>query len=67
MIGTSKKANGDLRQMIRESGIPQYEIARRCGVGEGSLCRWLRYDLPNNDERRRLILAALEKGAWKHE
>ena len=67
MIGTSKKANGDLRQMIRESGIPQYEIARRCGVGEGSLCRWLRYDLAADDERRQLILAALEKGARDHE
>ena len=67
MIGNSKKANADLRQMIRESGIPQYEIARRCGVGEGSLCRWLRYDLPHDDERRKLILAALEKGAGEYE
>lgn len=54
-----QKPNKDIREQISKSGIPQYEIARRCGVGEGTLCRWLRYELSEDDERRKLIMASL--------
>lgn len=63
MVILGDKPNKDLRQMINDSGVPQYEIARRCGVGEGTLCRWLRYDLPADDERRRLIINAISEGS----
>ena len=64
---TANKSNKDLRQMIRDSGVPQYEIARRCGIGEGSLCRWLRYELSADDERRQLIIKAVTTGGQEHE
>ena len=63
MVILGDKPNKDLRQMINDSGVPQYEIARRCGVGEGTLCRWLRYDLPADDERRQLIINAISEGS----
>ena len=63
MVILGNKPNKDLRQMINDSGVPQYEIARRCGVGEGTLCRWLRYDLPADDERRQLIINAITEGS----
>lgn len=67
MIRYEQRANSDLRRMIRESDLPQYEIARRCGVDEGTLCRWLRYDLSADDARRHMIIAAIETGGQAHE
>lgn len=62
MIGYDRRANNDIRQKIKESRIPQYEIARRCGVDEGTLCRWLRYELSQGDDRRNLIMKAISQG-----
>lgn len=62
MIGYDRRANSDIRQEIKESRIPQYEIARRCGVDEGTLCRWLRYELSEGDNRRNLIKKAISQG-----
>ena len=60
-----KKDTGiNVKEMIRKSGIPQYEIAHRCGVAEWTLCRWLRYEL--TEERKNLILSAIEKGGREH-
>ena len=60
MVILSNKPNKDLRQLIADSEIPQYEIARQCGVSEGTLCRWLRYELAEEDERRQMIMKALK-------
>ena len=62
MIDYGKKANQDLRTMAQEYHVPQYEIAHRCGVDEGALCRWLRYELPADDERRQKIIKAIKEG-----
>ena len=67
MIRNNKKANSDLRELISIAKIPQYEIARRCGVDEGTICRWLRFELPADDDRRQLIIKAIEKGGKDHE
>ena len=67
MVDYSKRANSDIRKQIQEKGIPQHEIAHRCGVDEGTICRWLRYELPESDERRKMILAAIEKGGQNRE
>lgn len=61
MVILGNKPNKDLRQMIHDSKVPQYEIARRCGVGEGTLCRWLRYELSADDDRRQLIIKAISQ------
>lgn len=65
MIIANNKPNKDLRIMIQESKVPQYEIARLCGIAETTLCRWLRYEL--SPEKRQMILIAIEKGAADHE
>ncbi len=62
MIGYDKRPNSDIRKQILEMEIPQHEIAHRCGIDEGTLCRWLRYELPADDERRQRILAAIKEG-----
>ncbi len=62
MAGYENKANPDIRKMFQDFQVPQYEIAHRCGVDEGTLCRWLRYELPADDERRQKILAAIKEG-----
>lgn len=62
MIDCRKKANQDLRSMAHDYHVPQYEIAHRCGVDEGTLCRWLRYELPADDERRQKIVKAIKEG-----
>ena len=67
MISYKKKANPDLREMAREHNVPQYEIAHRCGVDEGTLCRWLRYELPADDERRQKIIQAIKEGGRMNE
>lgn len=67
MINNKKKANADIRESIRQSKIPQYEIAHRCGVDEGTLCRWLRYELSTDDKRRTMIIEAINKGSASHE
>lgn len=66
MIDYKKRANSDIRDLIQRNNIPQYEIARRCGVDEGTLCRWLRFELSENDERRQRIMNAIEKGGQDH-
>lgn len=62
MIGYDRRANSDIRQEIKMSKIPQYEIAHRCGIDEGTLCRWLRYELSADDKRRDLIMKAIYQG-----
>lgn len=62
MISYNKRANADIRKKIIDSEMPQYEIARRCGVDEGTLCRWLRFELPADDERRKKIEQAIKEG-----
>lgn len=67
MVTMKSKNNKDIRQMIKDSAVPQYEIARRCGVEEGTLCRWLRYELSADDERRHKIIEAIENGGQDNE
>ena len=54
------RCNDEVKNMIKNLGITQYEIAHRCGVTEWTLCRWLRYEL--SEEKKNLILSAIEQG-----
>ncbi len=56
------QANADLRKAIRRHGLFNWQIAKRCGIGETTLCVWLREELPADDPRRMAILQALEGG-----
>lgn len=51
--------NQEIRQLIKNSRILQYEIAAQVGVSEYTLCKWFRK--PLTDEQQGKILAAIEK------
>ena len=50
--------NEDVRRAIRISGFKHWQIAAAMGIGETTLCRWLRDAL--TAERRAAILSAIE-------
>lgn len=54
--------NRDLRDAIAKGGFFQWQIAKRLGIAEPTLTRWLRDPLPKNDPRRQKILQILEGG-----
>ena len=56
----TNRANQDLRQLAIRRGLFLWQVARRVGVSEPTLCRWLREPLEEGDERRQRILAVLE-------
>lgn len=52
-------ANADLRQEFVRHGVFQWQIARKIGISEPQLTRWLREPLAEGDERRERIEAVL--------
>ncbi len=57
--------NGDLKKMIRDAGLTQWQVAEHLGIAESTFIRWLRYQLTG--ERYRLIKNAIEVAAAKKE
>ena len=56
----TNRANQDIRKEIVKHGLWMWQIASRLGIGEATLTRWMREELPEGDERRQRILAVLE-------
>ena len=60
------RANQDLRQAARESGVYLYQLAEAVGVNDGNFSRRLRHELPEAEKQRLLgmigKIAAAEKG-----
>ena len=52
------KANEEIRRAIKEKGIKQWEVADLLGIGETSLVRKLRKELPEKEKER--ILTVIE-------
>ena len=42
------KANQDIRNELKDLKIKQWELAEFMGIGETTMTRWLRRELPNN-------------------
>lgn len=57
--------NQDIKDKIKAAGLHQYEVADLIGIGETTLVRWLRHKLP--EDKKEMILNAIEKGAREHE
>jgi len=49
----------DVRAMLRQKRIYQWEVARAMNVSEYALCRWLRG--PLDSEKEQAILRAIER------
>lgn len=52
-------ANAEIKAMIRQRRLYQYEVANELGVSEYTLCVWLRNEL--NPERKQKVLEAMER------
>jgi len=51
----------DIKKRIRGSGCFQWEVAEKIGVGEATLCRWLRRPEKLETAKVKKIEAAIEK------
>lgn len=51
--------NSDIRKMINDAGLKQWQVAETAGISHGTLCIWLRSDL--SEYRRTTILNAIER------
>lgn len=57
-----KKANTDIRAMMKENKIPVWAIASVIGVHENTVLRKLRFELPEQDKQKfRQIIDELSK------
>lgn len=56
-----KKPNADIRALIAELGIRQFEAAEYCGLAESTFSRLLRKEL--NPDRAEEIINSIKKGA----
>ena len=45
-------ANQDIRNLIAQAGVRHYEVAKQIGIGEQTLCVWLREELPKEKKAR---------------
>ena len=43
--------NEGVRRAARAAGIPLWRIAAAIGVSEPTMCRWLRFPLPEDKEK----------------
>lgn len=55
----TRKANNEIRCMMKERGIFMWQVAQELGVSEPQFVRWMR--VPLSPERERLILEAIDK------
>lgn len=51
------KENQTVRKAAKSAGIPLWKVAAAIGVSEPTIIRWLRFQLPEDKERR--IMAAI--------
>lgn len=46
------RANQDIRERAKKSGVCQWEIAETLGISETHLCRKLRKELPEDEKQK---------------
>ncbi len=51
--------NEDIRAALASAGFKQWQLADRIGMPETSLCRLLRYELPEN--KKKILLDTLKQ------
>lgn len=45
-----QKANMEIRNLARDSGVKLWEVAARLGINDGNFSRKLRFELPENEK-----------------
>ncbi|MGO2082472.1 hypothetical protein [Vagococcus sp.] len=53
------KTNNEIRSMITQSRLKNWEVANKMKIADTTLSRWLR--TPLNDEKKRRVLDAIEE------
>ena len=53
------RKNDDIRKILKEKRVTQWETAAELGVSDMTLQRWLRFELP--EEKKEMILKAIDK------
>ncbi len=53
------KANMRIRNLLKKHDKPQYWLAHLMGINEGTLTRYLRYELPKKESKQ--IIEIIEK------
>ena len=48
----TEKSNKHIRELLKKYGKPQYWLARQIGINEGTLTRWLRYELSEEESKK---------------
>lgn len=61
MRRTANVENKELREEITRRGLFMWQVAKRCGVSEPTLIRWMRDKLEPDDERYKLIRSVLDE------
>lgn len=49
--------NQEIKKIMKEHKVKQWQIAERLGVSEFTFCRWMRHELP--EDKKRLVLEAV--------
>ena len=47
----------DIKRILKENGIKQWQLAKAAGIGESTLVCWLRDEEQTGDREKRIICA----------
>lgn len=56
-----EKANPEIRKLMKEKSIYQWQVAVELGITDATFVRWLR--LPLEDEKKNRVLKAIDEAA----
>ncbi|MPM48817.1 hypothetical protein SDC9_95544 [bioreactor metagenome] len=59
-----EKANPEIRKLMKEKSIYQWQVAVELGITDATFVRWLR--LPLEDEKKNRVLKAIEEAATQN-
>ena len=51
-----QKANMEIRNLARNSGVKLWEVAARLGINDGNFSRKLRFELPENKKSDKIFI-----------
>ena len=59
-----EKPNPEIRKLMKEKSIYQWQVAVELGITDATFVRWLR--LPLEDEKKNRVLKAIEEAATQN-